>query len=178
MQTGQYAHNHYVLGNTPPSGGYQVFNDTNDLPIWLQTAGYRTIQIGKMPNGFPAPKDPNYVPPGWGPSPATPTRLEGRVLRLPRPRLHLLRLPAQRERDRQAIRQRRLPDRHLRDIAVDRIDNHAANFPNTPLYMQVQFFAPYDPNQPATRHAGVFSTALLPVDKSFNEKDLRDKPAW
>ncbi|MGH2576627.1 MAG: sulfatase-like hydrolase/transferase [Actinomycetota bacterium] len=37
VQTGQYAHNHHVLGNTPPAGGYQVFNDTNDLPIWILT---------------------------------------------------------------------------------------------------------------------------------------------
>ena len=63
------------------------------------------------------------------------------------------------------------------DIAVDRIDNHAANFPNTPLCMQVQFFAPTTPASRQPAMPSVFSTALLPVDKS-NEKDLRDKPAW
>src|SRR5215470_18768351 len=40
VQTGEYAHNHHVMGNTPPQGGYTVFNDKNDLPVWLQQAGY------------------------------------------------------------------------------------------------------------------------------------------
>jgi N-acetylglucosamine-6-sulfatase len=179
VQTGQYAHNHHVLGNTPPSGGYQVFNDTNDLPIWLQTAGYRTIQIGKMPNGFPAPKDPNYVPPGWGP-------FLGDANPLSKGEFYAFLGPGStyfgfQLNENGIVKQYDSDDYQTdtyADIAVDRIDNHAANFPNTPLYMQVQFFAPHDPNQPATRHAGAFSTALLPVDKSFNEKDLRDKPAW
>ena len=67
VQTGEYAHNHHVMGNTPPQGGYTVFNDKNDLPIWLQQAGYRTIHIGKMPNGFGTETNETYVPPGWGP---------------------------------------------------------------------------------------------------------------
>src|SRR5688572_10228385 len=57
MQTGQYAHNHHILGNTPPAGGYEFFKGTsegNSLPVWLQGAGYRTVHIGKMPNGFGA----------------------------------------------------------------------------------------------------------------------------
>ena len=70
VQTGEYAHNTGVLGNTPPQGGYQSFNDKNDLPIWLQSAGYRTVHIGKMPNGFAESKGDTYVPPGWGPFPA------------------------------------------------------------------------------------------------------------
>ena len=34
--TGQYAHNHGVLGNTPPDGGWASFDDTSTLPVWLQ----------------------------------------------------------------------------------------------------------------------------------------------
>src|SRR4051812_39320144 len=30
--TGQYAHNHGVLGNSPPDGGFGRFIDTNTLP--------------------------------------------------------------------------------------------------------------------------------------------------
>ncbi len=155
VQTGQYAHNHHVLGNTPPSGGYQVFNDTNDLPIWLQTAGYRTIHIGKMPNGFPAPKDPNYVPPGWGPflGDANPLS-KGEFYGFLGPGSTYFGFQLN---ENGIVKQYDSDDYQTdiyADIAVDRIDNHAANFPNTPLYMQVQFFAPHDPNQPATRHAG------------------------
>ncbi|MGH2983863.1 MAG: sulfatase family protein [Solirubrobacterales bacterium] len=177
VQTGQYAHNHHVLGNTPPAGGYQTFNDTNDLPVWLQTAGYRTIHIGKMPNGFGT--DPNAVPPGWGPflGDANPlSKGEFYAFLGPGSTYFAFQL------DENGTVKQYDGDEYqtdtYADIAVDRIDNHVANFPNTPLYMQVQFFAPHDPNQPATRHAGALSTVLLPVDKSFNEKDLRDKPAW
>jgi arylsulfatase A-like enzyme len=179
VQTGQYAHNHHVLGNTPPSGGYQRFNDANDLPVWLQTAGYRTIQIGKMPNGFPAPNGPNYVPPGWGP-------FLGDVNPLSKGEFYGFIGPGSSyfgfQLNENGIVKQYDSDEYqtdvYADIAVDRIDNHVAHFSNQPLYMQVQFFAPHDPNQPATRHAGALAAAPLPVDKSFNEKDVRDKPPW
>jgi N-acetylglucosamine-6-sulfatase len=64
--SGQYAHNHGVLGNTPPDGGFVSFNDTSTLPVWLQAAGYRTIHVGKYLNGSGQDgSDPAYVPPGW-----------------------------------------------------------------------------------------------------------------
>ena len=37
--TGQYAHNHGVLGNKPPIGGYGKLDTSNYLPLWLQRAG-------------------------------------------------------------------------------------------------------------------------------------------
>jgi N-acetylglucosamine-6-sulfatase len=179
VQTGQYAHNHKVLGNTPPSGGYQVFNDKNDLPIWLQTAGYRTIHIGKMPNGFPAPNGADYVPPGWGPflGGLTP-QSRGEFYGFLGPGSSYFGFQLNENGIVKQYAQEEYQTDVYADLAVDRIDNHVANHPNTPLYMQVQFFAPHDPNQPATRHAGAFATAPLPVDKSFDEKDVRDKPAW
>ena len=64
--TGQYAHNHGVLGNSAPDGGFTKFNDSNTLPLWLQQAGYHTIHIGKYLNGYgTGTSDPAYVPPGW-----------------------------------------------------------------------------------------------------------------
>jgi N-acetylglucosamine-6-sulfatase len=182
VQTGQYAHNHKVLGNTPPSGGYQVFNDKNDLPVWLQTAGYRTIHIGKMPNGYPAPNGFDYVPPGWGPCscpagiPTPQSRGEFYAFIGPGSTYFGFQLN-----ENGTINQYDADEYQTdtyADLAVDRIDQHVASFPGTPLYMQVQFFAPHDPNQPATRHTGALAAAPLPVDKSFNEKDVRDKPPW
>ena len=70
--TGQYAHNHEVLSNAPPDGGYGVFNELhgdNYLPLWLQGAGYRTSYIGKFENGYAEPDEygtmPTDVPQGW-----------------------------------------------------------------------------------------------------------------
>jgi N-acetylglucosamine-6-sulfatase len=71
LLTGRYAHNNHVQGNVPPNGGWTGFQSrlayTHNLATWLQGAGYRTIHIGKILNGY---GDPPYspgteVPPGW-----------------------------------------------------------------------------------------------------------------
>lgn len=63
--TGQYAHNHHVLGNAPPYGGFTAFDDSNTLPLWLQSGGYSTAILGKYLNGYPTPGAARYIPPGW-----------------------------------------------------------------------------------------------------------------
>ena len=50
--TGQYAHNHKVMGNFWPFGWYGMKGRANTLPSWLQKAGYRTAMIGKWLNGY------------------------------------------------------------------------------------------------------------------------------
>ena len=63
--TGQYAHNHGVLGNRPPLGGYTRLDKSEWLPDWLQRAGYHTIHLGKFLNGYGRDSPPTEVPPGW-----------------------------------------------------------------------------------------------------------------
>ena len=168
--SGQHAHNHNVTANVPPDGGYAKLNDNQTLPVWLQGAGYRTIHIGKMPNGFG--DDPAYVPPGWrlpdgefyGFLPDPPSAYYGF-------KLNENGTPTQYEAtDYQT-------DVYA-DLAVDAIDRHLTDHPTRPLYLEVQFFAPHDPAEPAPRHAGYFAGAELPKDKSFNEKAFKDKPNW
>jgi N-acetylglucosamine-6-sulfatase len=65
LYTGQYAHNHGVLGNGLPAGGYTRLDKTNWLPLWLRAAGYRTMQVGKFLNGYGQLSPPTEVPPGW-----------------------------------------------------------------------------------------------------------------
>ena len=66
LLTGQHAHNHGVLANTPPVGGWEALRDRADklLPVWLQRAGYRTTFTGKFVNTYPR-RDKTAVPPGW-----------------------------------------------------------------------------------------------------------------
>jgi N-acetylglucosamine-6-sulfatase len=181
VQTGEYAHNTGVLGNTPPQGGYSSFNDKNDLPVWLQAGGYRTIHIGKMPNGFgdPSVGGPNYVPPGWGPfAGGTGPASKGEFYGFIGPPSSYTAFTL----DENGVDKPYTADDYSTDVyadlAVDRIDNHLSHFPNDPLYMQVQFFAPHDPATPAPKYANAFATAPLPIDASFNEKNVKDKPAW
>ena len=63
--TGQYAHNHQVLGNTPPLGGYDRLDHSNTLPVWLQRAGYHTALVGKYLNGYGRRGRQAEIPPGW-----------------------------------------------------------------------------------------------------------------
>jgi N-acetylglucosamine-6-sulfatase len=69
--TGQYAHNHHVIGSDPRTG-YGALNHSNTLPVWLRKSGYRTAMIGKYLNGYglndfiPEPRpDSKEIPPGW-----------------------------------------------------------------------------------------------------------------
>lgn len=60
LLTGQYSHNHGVLTNTAPQGGFKEFNDASTLATWLDPT-YRTGLIGKYFNQYAPP----YTPPGW-----------------------------------------------------------------------------------------------------------------
>src|SRR5918997_3404304 len=67
--TGLYDHNHNVLSNNYPSGGFQKFVDEgheeNSIGVALQEGGYRTAFLGKYLNGYPNQGDPTHVPSGW-----------------------------------------------------------------------------------------------------------------
>ena len=69
--TGQYAHNHGVLHNAGPFGGYTALDHANTLPVWLQRAGYRTMHVGRYLNGY---EFADGVPPGWNDWYGSPTR--------------------------------------------------------------------------------------------------------
>ena len=77
--SGLYAHNHGVIGNAWPEGGYDRWRQTEqgqDLPVWLEAAGYRSAMLGKYFNEYPyhpgsrlsdaeKAERRSYVPPGW-----------------------------------------------------------------------------------------------------------------
>jgi N-acetylglucosamine-6-sulfatase len=47
--TGQYAHNHGILDNTPPAGGFDKFHadhGDDNLATWLEAAGYTNGYVG------------------------------------------------------------------------------------------------------------------------------------
>jgi N-acetylglucosamine-6-sulfatase len=180
MLTGQYAHNHRVLGNRPPTGGYGALTDrANTLPAWLQKAGYDTIHIGKYLNGY-GRDEAATVPPGW-------TDWHGAV----DPSTYLM--WGYRLNENGTIRQYGRPNVErpalyqtdvYRDKAVQAIRSRAASA--KPFYLSVAFLAPHAEGRrarggatvrSAPRHRGTFAAEPLPRGPSFNEADVSDKPA-
>lgn len=180
LLTGQYAHNHGVLGNLPPTGGVTAFDDSNTLPLWLQGSGYRTVLIGKYLNGYGEDTDPTYVPPGWDEwyaAAAGTQRVYDYDLNQNGALVHYGTAEADFKQD------------VFSNLAVDAIERRA---PGEPFFLAVNYTAPHNggpdrnPNppadcqggpKPAPRHATAFDTAVVPTPPSFDEADVSDKPA-
>jgi arylsulfatase A-like enzyme len=180
--SGQYAHNHGVIGNSAPQGGFTRFNDSSALPVWLRQAGYRTIHVGKYLNGYgEGATDPTYVPPGWDEWNAATSGTTQTVYDYVINRDGSLVNYGATEADfKQDV---------FTDLAVDAINRNA---PGGPFFLGVMYTAPHgagpNPNphppsdcqssaKPAPRHAAAFDSEPLPQPPSFNEADVSDKPA-
>ena len=178
--TGQYAHNHGVLGNRPPTGGYGRLDRWETLPVWLRRAGYRTMHVGKFLNRYGEDLGPYHVPPGWDDwhGSVDPFTYEyyGTMLN---ENGTLRTYPADYSTDLYANRAGELIGRAARD--------------DRPFFLSVGFLAPHgggpreleDPPGmatpvPAPRHRDRFVAEPLPpsLRASFNEGDMSDKPAF
>jgi N-acetylglucosamine-6-sulfatase len=169
--TGQYAHNHGVLGNHWPRGGYRLLDHTNTLATWLDDAGYYTAFVGKYLNEYGSRDAPAVVPPGWDDWFAKVgaghvyygyTVLDDDAL------LHFGEAPADYSTDVYAA--------HAADVVRSRAGQDG------PFFLEVAPLAPHgaDENQstPPPRYDGVFAAEPVPRPPSFNEADVSDKPAY
>jgi len=178
--TGQYGHNHTVMGNAPPQGGYEKLAPThaNTLPAWLKLAGYRTVHIGKYLNGYGRQR-PTEVPPGWdewfGSVDPSTYRFYDYTL----------------NENGRLVRYGSTTADYQADIytvkAVDAVKRLAARA--EPFFLSVAYLAPHsggpresdDPANlatpvPAPRHRNRFATEPMPRTPAFNEADVSDKP--
>lgn len=176
LLTGQYAHNHTVLSNDSPTGGFLKLNHANTLPIWLQQAGYYTSHTGKYMNGYNGGTSTNGIsaprPPGWDDWYTT-VRIGG----YPQGSYYNYQIHD----NNTFLFFGNAPTDYLTDVlanhAVDVIAQRASG--NQPYYLQVDFFAPHgEPANaiPAARHSGMMSGMMAPRTPSFNESDVSDKP--
>ncbi len=175
--TGQYAHNHGVLWNNAPLGGYTLLKGAETLPVWLQRAGYRTIHIGKYLNEY-GERDPLEVPPGWsdwhgGVDPST-YDYYGYTLNNNGHLRTYGRAPADYSTDVYA---------GLAERAIDTASRKGKPFfislaPNAPHTVAVESRARMEgtPAVPPPRYADVYADAVLPRYPNFDEADLSDKP--
>jgi N-acetylglucosamine-6-sulfatase len=167
---GQYAHNHQVLGNELPLGGFQKFrflgHEDSTVATWVGDGGYRTAFVGKYMNGYAG----THTPPGWdewyaisGNYLSNDLNENGRVVSYDPERYHLDDVLAAKAEA--YIGHAATGDRPL--LADDR-----------PFFMWLGTKAPHQPATPAPRHRGDFADVALPKGPSFDEEDVSDKPAW
>ena len=173
MLTGQYMHNHGVLGNDPPTGGYNRLDHTNTLPVWLRDAGYVTAHVGKYLNGYGA-SNPQQRPPGW-------TEWYGLIDAY---RVYDYRMNRNGVVTQYGHAAADYQTDVIADTAVDVITRRAPN--RTPFFLTVAPLAPHrevftsdniQPIRPAPRHLGLYNDLAPPRPPNFNEADVSDKPS-
>jgi N-acetylglucosamine-6-sulfatase len=178
--TGQYSHNHGVRGNGPPlGGGHAALDHTNTLPLWLQDAGYVTAHIGKYLNGY-GQEDPLELVPGWTEWYISTDNTDSRYF--------TYKLNENGTVVSYGATTAEYKTDVFTDKAVDFIHRRAPG--DAPFFLFVSYFPPHsggprspgDPTLVATpnvapRHRGRFANEVLPAFPSFNEADVRDKPA-
>jgi N-acetylglucosamine-6-sulfatase len=180
--TGQYAHNHGVIGSDPATG-YNALPHSNTLATWLRAAKYRTAMVGKYLNGYgmddgliePLP-DARERPPGWSEWYALSAGTDQRRYRF---RLN------------ENGRVRYYGDggaNYVTDVLSSKVNALIRKWARHPKPFFIWFnpTAPHgetllplgssrDP-QPALRHLGRYGMAQAPRGPSFNEEDVSDKP--
>ncbi|MBK5232588.1 MAG: sulfatase [Thermoleophilia bacterium] len=205
MLTGQYPQNDKLTGNSGAHGGWEGWQNspgyTQNLPVTLQNAGYRTAHVGKFVNGYYDGENDRVdttVPPGWDNwfttayLPGTryygyPVSHNGQALppfgnanyKSNGPGIDpksctaklLTKLHASRKCN------------YLTDVMAHEAVEEIRKSKGSPFYLQVDFQGPHgdikgpEGPQPATRHLGSASRTPLPRPKNFNEADTSDKPA-
>jgi arylsulfatase A-like enzyme len=166
--TGLYDHNHEVLSNIFPSGGFEKFvsegHEENSVAVSLQEGGYRTGFFGKYLNQYPG-DDPTHVPPGWD-------EWYGKI-------------EEQKLYDYQINENGEVVSygNETEDFFTDVLSGQAADFvsraapEDQPFFAYVAPTAPHGPATPAERHEGAFAEEEVPRPPSYDEEDVSDKPS-
>jgi N-acetylglucosamine-6-sulfatase len=169
---GAYNHNHHVVTNGPPHGGYEHFrelgHEDDTVATWLHDAGYRTVLMGKYLNGYPAGVGPSWVPPGWDewyvPVDGKPYDERRYVL----------------NENGHSVAYGDDPDAYMVDVLAAKAEAFikASESSDQPFFMYIAPYAPHFPYTPPPRHADAFDGVRAPRSPSFDEADVSDKPEW
>ncbi|MCI2432521.1 sulfatase [Candidatus Acetothermia bacterium] len=167
---GQYAHNTKILGNRLPSGGFEKFHalgvENSTIATWLQSAGYRTMYVGKYLNGYPGGVARTFVPPGWS---EWYSAVQGNAYGQYN---YLL------NENGKLVAYGNRPEDYGTDVyarkTVDFIQRMAKE--SQPFFVHLSVYAPHSPATAAPRHQNLFANAQAPRTPNFNEADVNDKP--
>ncbi|MBA2446103.1 MAG: sulfatase-like hydrolase/transferase [Nocardioidaceae bacterium] len=171
--TGRYPHNHQVIGNLGPLGGFTAFEDDQTIATWLNPT-YRTGFVGKYFNDYAdTAAGRRYVPPGWDSWRAS---VEPSTYAYLHQRLNI-------------------------DGTLTRFDGYATTTfgemgreflesdGESPFFLYQSFVAPHnggprEPDDPSigsphveAKYVDTYVGPTVSTDPSFNEADVSDKPA-
>jgi N-acetylglucosamine-6-sulfatase len=166
--TGQFPHNHRVLDNTGPDGGFGAFRrgpEASTIATWLKAAGYRTALVGKYLNGYPTAATPDYVAPGWD-------EWDAQLTDLTADRYVNYFLNENGTVNPYGTTDEEYETDVLTSRALAFIDHSARD--GKPFFLYLAPDAPHLPAIPAPRLSGIEA----PRVPSFNEADVSDKPAF
>ncbi|CAN8104889.1 unnamed protein product [Discula destructiva] len=177
---GQHAHNTNITYVSLPGGSFSKFQasgeDADNLPHYLNRAGYRTEYIGKIMNGY-ANWNYDTPPSGWN-------RFDGML----DPWMYTYNTPVF---SIDGATPRYYNGSYLQDVvrakAVDRVEQLVENRAATgqPWFLMVAPTAPHQtfndtgdwPPVPAARHAHLFQNVTAPRTPNFNPVSHK-KPSW
>ena len=168
---GQYAHNHQVLSNVAPDGGFEKFyvqgHESSTVATWLQSAGYGTVLMGKYLNGYPNSSDVSYVPPGWD-------EWYGRLESVNVSGYYDYYL----NENGSVVFHGNSDDDYYTDVLARNAQDYVSRIVPTgqPFFMYIAVGAPHAPQTPARRHKNTFDGEIVPRSPSFDEEDVGDKP--
>lgn len=162
LLTGRYAHNHAIVSN---QGAFtrMIALETETVAFHLQQAGYRTAHVGKYINQYPSGRPQSYVPRGWthwASLVGTASRMTGYTI----------------NRNGTILRPSSYQTDFLSAESVRFIRQSVSA--GRPFLLYLSTSAPHRPNVPASRHAGLFPSAVYPRTPAFNEADVSDKPPF
>lgn len=168
----QYIHNHLVVSNTGATGGgWPTFKDrgeeTDCLPVWLQSAGVTTALFGKYLNDYPTAEagPTREVPPGWTKWAVPVSRGESYdgydyVLNS----------------DGRLERHGSKPEDFLNDVITDRAVDFIATAPDG-FFLELATYNPHKPAPVATRNKDTHLDAVAPRTPTYNSVGVNE-PTW
>ena len=166
---GYRSQNTGVLGNNAPNGGIQKFDDRSNLGVMLQSAGYKTLFVGKWINGYEGMG--KYIPPGWTQwigrhSFATTTKWTSFQ--------YVFGSSTSTSRTGTISTANQYTTYYERDQLLKFLGNTPASQPFFILWSPT---SPHPPSTPAAEDSTLFGSYLY-RGRGYGETDLTDKPSW
>jgi N-acetylglucosamine-6-sulfatase len=166
---GYLSQNTGVFGNNPPNGGAKLFNDRANLGVMLQSAGYKTLFVGKWINGYEGMS--KYVPPGW-------SQWVGRHSFATQTSWSSFQYVFGSSTGTSSTGTISTANEYTAYYERDQLLKFLSNTPATqPFFILWSPTSPHPPATPAPEDKNLFGSFLY-RGRGYGETDLSDKPSW